>query len=498
MDLKQLATSEASALVDRLTAAMAAEIEAATARAQASAEAALDKLRTETEQLKAALAKAKADEKSFTATLDKLRADDKVHQATLEKFRAAEKSNQAAFEKLKAEEATLRSALAKAKADEKVLQSAAEKARVDQKAIQAALEKARADEKVLKATVEQARAEVNTLQATVEQLRAEEQARRHDEEGLRADEQSLRAALAREGERAAAAEAQLQEALAAAANARAEQAAAAPHASREDLLALAATPLDHLRNGFHQLNAAQSVADVLTAFIEALGAEFSRVALFDVSGNRLEGRQQTGFAFASDISKVAVPLTKGSPLAEAVRSGKVQGLTASELNDSSRKLFGGSPTFVLVLPIEVGGQVEAVVYADNSDHPQPDLASPKRSVHVAEILLWHTIPLLTRLNAAERTTRELQDYGRQLLTDLENVYASDVTAGFKGDKLQRRLAHNVDYARSMFAQRAQSAGIDGTALFDEELSAFAGEKKSGAFGRDLASCAAAERKAEAS
>ena len=62
--------------------------------------------------------------------------------------------------------------------------------------------------------------------------------------------------------------------------------------------------------------------------VDALASEFSRVALFHVNGNRLEGRRQTGFDFGSDISKVAVPLTKGSALAEAVRSGRVQGLTA--------------------------------------------------------------------------------------------------------------------------------------------------------------------------
>ena len=45
----------------------------------------------------------------------------------------------------------------------------------------------------------------------------------------------------------------------------------------------------------------------------ALASEFSRVALFNVNGNRLEGRRQTGFDFGSDISKVAVPLATYTP-----------------------------------------------------------------------------------------------------------------------------------------------------------------------------------------
>jgi hypothetical protein len=260
-------------------------------------------------------------------------------------------------------------------------------------------------------------------------------------------------------------------------------------------------PLDQLRGAFQQLTGAGSVSDVLTVLVDALAAEFSRVALFHVSGNRLEGRRQTGFDFGSDISKVAVPLTKGSALAEAVRSGRVQGLTANELTDGNRKLFGGAPSFVLILPVPVANEIHAVIYADNSDQPKADVATTKRSVHFAEILLWHAIPLIGRLASEEQALGELREYSSQLLGDLENVYNGDVSAGHKGEKLQRRLQHNVEYARNMFGQRAQDEGLDGVELFDVQLARMITAKQGVPFGKDLAAAARAsnsgDQKAEA-
>ncbi len=176
--------------------------------------------------------------------------------------------------------------------------------------------------------------------------------------------------------------------------------------------------------------------------VDALASEFSRVALFHVNGNRLEGRRQTGFDFGSDISKVAVPLTKGSALAEAVRSGRVQGLTANELTDGNRKLFGGSPSFVLILPVPVANEIHAVIYADNSDQPKAEVSATKRGVHFAEILLWHAIPLIGRLAAEEQALGEL----REVL---------DAAAGRSRERLQRRRLGRAQGRETAAAPAAQ-------------------------------------------
>jgi hypothetical protein len=529
MDLRQLASTEASALAERLSTAMTAEIQAAAERTQATADAALAKIRAEADQLKASLARTATDQKTLQAALDKLRAEAKSAQALIEKLRADERASQASIEKLHADERASQAAIEKLRADERVSQASIDKLRADQQALQAALEKSRKEDASLRTALEQARASEAAVKTALEKARAQEQA--------------LRAALAKEQERAKAAQVALGQAQAAQALAEAERSkaivaaeqaaarAAAPAvdqklatdleemrgllasvtAERDDIAAemaraealwveqsralrdqvqkIASGRLDQLREAFQRLASASSVADVMTILIEALGGDFSRVALFQVNGNRLEGRQQSGFDAVSDISKVVVPLTKGSALADAVRSGRVQGLTADELTDTSRKLFGGSPSFVLILPVTIGGSVQAVLYADNSDQPQPHIVTPRRGVHFAEILLWHAVPLIARLSAEEKALSDLREYGAQLLGDLENVYASDVTAGHKGEKLQRRLQHNVEYARSMYAQRAQASGPLAAGVFDDQIVHLIAQKRSTAFGRDLSAAA---------
>ena len=258
---------------------------------------------------------------------------------------------------------------------------------------------------------------------------------------------------------------------------------------REQVLQLASLPMDRLRAGFYRLTTAPSVAEALTALVETLGSEFSRAALFQVTGNRLQGVHQVGFDFESDISKVVVPLTRESPLTEAVRSGRVQGLTSSELTASSRTLFGGSPGFVLVLPVAICGEIGAVVYADDSEDPEAEYSTPERRVKFAEVLLWHAVPLLARLSIEEHTRAELREYAIQLFTDLERAYAADTTTAPNGEKLRGHLSHNLEYSRQTFAQQAEACGRPGSGLFDEQLEALIRSQGSTPFVRDLAAVA---------
>jgi chemotaxis protein histidine kinase CheA len=545
MDLRQLVTAETSALADRLAAAMAAEVEAASRQAadaakaaadavadQARAEAeqarsALEKARAEAEQFRGALTKSRNNEKTLAAAIEKLRGDQATLQAAIDKYRADDKARQETIGKLQASEKALQSTIAKLQSSEKNLQGTIESLRGEQSSLQAEIDTARAEVKSRQATVDKLQAaekshlstidklqaSEKSLQASIDKLQGSEKSTQGTISKLQASEKVYQAKLAQASAASALAEAELKkvqaerdaiaEELQRAEASLAEQSRAADEQARaaKDQVSKAATgPLDQLRAAFQLLTAAGTVGDVLTVLVDALASEFSRVALFHVSGNRLEGRRQTGFDFGSDISKVAVPLTKGSALAEAVRSGRVQGLTAAELTDGNRKLFGGSPSFVLILPVAVGKEIHAVIYADNSDQPKAQIAATKRGVHFAEILLWHAIPLIGRLAAEEQALGELREYSTQLLSDLENVYNGDVSAGHKGEKLQRRLQHNIEYARSMFAQRAQDEGLDGAELFDVQLARLITAKQGVPFGKDLAAAAraSAEQKAEAS
>ena len=214
--------------------------------------------------------------------------------------------------------------------------------------------------------------------------------------------------------------------------------------------------------------------------------------MFEVNNNHLEILRQLGFDSDRDMSKVAIPLGIESLLTDAVTTGRIQSLAGPELADNSRPLFGGSPSFILVLPIAVGDEVLAVVYADDSD-PVPDrpiLPAEPRQVRAAA-------PVARRATAAaahSRGTRARRGPGvrRAPRRQIQEIVRRRRQVGTGGKDLAKRLTENVKCARQMFEGGPVILG-GAEAYFDERLTAVLEEARTTPFGKDLA--AATGRKA---
>jgi hypothetical protein len=244
--------------------------------------------------------------------------------------------------------------------------------------------------------------------------------------------------------------------------------------------------LDGLLGAFDALSAATTIGDVLATLGEQLAAEFPRVALFRVKGNRLEGTHQIGFDLTNDIGKVIVPLAMDSLLTRAVTSGHTERLSGQAI-DTSGLPFGGSPTFALAMPIVVDTESIAIVYADDFAEPRQESRNDDDvNAKFAEALRQHTVALLMRLTTELKAMAELRAYAGSLLTEIEQMYQSDVAAGKQGEELQKRLHANLDYARSIYSNRAQFESPSAGALLDAQVSAMAEAHRASAFGHDLA------------
>jgi hypothetical protein len=258
--------------------------------------------------------------------------------------------------------------------------------------------------------------------------------------------------------------------------------------------------LDSLLESFRALANATTIADILTTLVEHLAAEFPRVALFHVKGNRLEGGHQIGFDFDNDIAKVVIPLSMNSLLTRAATSGRIERLEGGEPADNNGSLFGGAPTNALAMPIVVQEETLAIIYADDSGHTAADAAADVGG-RFAEALLQHAVALLTRLYTELRTLAELRAYAASLLTEVEQMYAADVAADKSGDDLKARLEGNLDFARSLFETRIALESPDSGGLFDDQVATTIDANASTPFGRDLADVAGrapSARAAEAS
>ena len=259
--------------------------------------------------------------------------------------------------------------------------------------------------------------------------------------------------------------------------------------------------LDGLLGAFDALAGATTISDVLATLGEQLAAEFPRVALFRVKGNRLEGAHQIGFDLTNDIGKVVIPLAMDSLLTRAVTSGTTERLSGDAL-DASGLPFGGSPTLGLAMPIVVDGETIALVYADDFAEPRHEArGSEDVNLKFAEALRHHAVALLQRLTSELKTMAELRAYAGSLLTEIEQMYHSDVEAGKEGEELKKRLLANLDYARSIYSNRAQFESPSAGALLDAQVLAMVDAHQNSAFGRDLAivvEWSAGSRAAEAS
>ena len=263
----------------------------------------------------------------------------------------------------------------------------------------------------------------------------------------------------------------------------ASEAAAVVHAAPSDSL------LDGLLGGFEALAGATSISDVLATLVEQLAAEFPRVALFKVNGNRLQGEHQIGFDLKRDIAKLVMPLGMDSLLTRAASSGRVEQMSGEELADGSRAPFTGSPTIALALPVAAGGETLAVVYADDSGQRDAEQGGHQSRAKFAEALLQHAVALLMRLTAELKTRAELRAYAASLLNEIDQMYVADAKAGKSGEELRHRLKANVEYARSIYGSRVAFECPDAATLIDDQIAMRIDAGRKEPFGRDLAAVA---------
>jgi hypothetical protein len=164
---------------------------------------------------------------------------------------------------------------------------------------------------------------------------------------------------------------------------------------RDQVVGAVSRTLDGLLDTYRKLTVAKTVNDVLEGLATGLANDFARVALFNVTDDQLEGTMQLGFTTPA-VTSVVVPLSSPSFLTEAVKSGRVQGRTASALQGKTSP-FGGTPGFVLIVPIVLRGKSIAVIYADDAGQATTDFRTPEQRVKFAQLLLYIAVSRMPRL-----------------------------------------------------------------------------------------------------
>jgi hypothetical protein len=375
------AAAEVQRLVERLTAAAHEQAEAEAARITAEAHAASDALSRE---LDASRQERDAARQERDTVRQELAARTAERDSLKTLATAAQQARQQAEAALAGAEAALAekaSAANKALAAADAARRAAEEARQKDSGLRETAERALAE---ARSGLDSARLEISALSEQLHSATAARSALEQDARRLAAEADTARHAASQ-------AAIDLETAID---EARAIQ-VSQTNELRDQVVGAISRTLDGLLNTYRKLTVSKTVPDVLDALTTGLANDFARVALFNVAGDRLEGAQQLGFT-SPPIASVTIPLSNASFLTEAVKSGRVQGRTANALAGKSSP-FGGTPGFVLVVPIVLRGQSIAVIYADDAGQSTTDFTTPEQRVKFAQLLLYLAVSRMPRL-----------------------------------------------------------------------------------------------------
>lgn len=254
-----------------------------------------------------------------------------------------------------------------------------------------------------------------------------------------------------------------------------------------------------------ELSGATTISELLTRVLGQLSSVYSRVALFRLKGNRLEGEHQLGFDLNTVVTKLVIPLSVDSLIARAAISRDVESLTGRELDDSRHAPFGSSASAAFAIPVVVNHETLAVLYAEEpGDASSLEINRGPMEEHTifAKLLVRHAVLVLMRLTDELKALTELREYAVMLLQEAEQMYTADIESGKAEAELHRRLKDTIDCARQLYAQRAALDGPTAASLFDDQIVAAIESQAGTPFARDLAACVGqpeqARRAAEAS
>ena len=245
-----------------------------------------------------------------------------------------------------------------------------------------------------------------------------------------------------------------------------------------------------LAEGICAISGARSLSEVLDTLVRCAGQEASRAGVLLVRGDRdnhFRGWRFLGFDPSFD---------SGNPLDIARGDAGViaQALRSVAVVSSGSTGGGGAPAFAqlkpaqacVAVPIVIGGQVVAVLYADAG------LESGTLNPEPLEILTRHAaqrLEALTAMKAARSLTvkadppapaRGRSDdsadehaaarrYARLLVSEIKLYYEPQVAEGRRERDLATRLGGEIARVRTLYEQRVPPEVRHSTDYFHEEL-----------------------------
>jgi hypothetical protein len=268
-------------------------------------------------------------------------------------------------------------------------------------------------------------------------------------------------------------------------------------------LSRAARLVDAIRN----LDEARGLSEVLERLVQCAGHEVDRAAVLLVKGERLTGWRLAGFPPGQPSAKSIDLGADEAGLAGAVLKTGVAASRPSDAADgpglppfarnagpASAEATAGKDLHAMALPVRVGGEVVAVLYADapRVDEPSSDARWPA----ILEVLVRHVSRVLEAMTVQQAAGLSLprpmargshtavpgpvehagtgdedaaRRYARLLLSEIRMYHEPIVDAARRSGDLMSRLHGEIERARKLYEARVPESVSARAEYFDQEL-----------------------------
>jgi chemotaxis protein histidine kinase CheA len=284
--------------------------------------------------------------------------------------------------------------------------------------------------------------------------------------------------------------AELTNALAAASRERDEARAAVAERQAQPAMSAAPPPAgageatiefaERLLAAIRTIDSARSLSDALTALTTAAGAFAPRTAVLIVQGGDAQVWRTSGFN---------APTNQRLPLAGLIgRAVSTVNVVSTTTEAAPAFAALSSDRFGLAVPVTVGGQSVAVLYADDAGTAGDGAGERATWPGAMQVLAAHASTCLSQITAS-RTSQALQAsraggaangpgaddessarrYARLLVSEIKLYNESAVRLGREKRDLLARLRPEIDRARHLFEERVSPSIARRSAFFHDEL-----------------------------
>ena len=246
--------------------------------------------------------------------------------------------------------------------------------------------------------------------------------------------------------------------------------------------------IERLLDSVRSIGAGRSLSDMLEALVSAAAAEAPRAALLVVSGRELQVFAERGFGNAAAAgSRLEVG---DDMLAQALGGGQAVASTGDPLFRAPGFASLPSGRAALAVPIVVGDQIVALLYADDGLEEAQVPASWPEAIQILGRHCAACVAYLTAVRTAQtigvqaaggdarpqpqaETSSDDENgarrYARLLVSEIKLYNESAVRTGRQKRDLLERLRPEIERARRLYDERVSPAIGARAALFQQEL-----------------------------